>query len=260
MHTGGTDTHDLAAAAGKQADAAKVQSEQAKAQTKKMAESLTKTDALIKNATEQARAMKKLAEAAKRQAEIASVGLRPWIKITAIELRPGMGSIKTLGFHWPLTGAAIPPMLQVKVSMLNVGHSPAQDVEVIPELFFGKFTSDKRHNIVSNEEQRFCKSVIDRLPTAAASVVFPSDPSEIYLGAGGTVQDSDITRVLGSPTPSSAASLILCINYKGAGSVSYQTQALSGLYEDNQILIPIGLDVDADRLRLIREPNGDHAN
>ena len=60
---------------------------------------------------------------------------RPWIKITTVELRPGIAPIKTLMFHWPLTGAEVPPILQVKVSLLNVGHSPAQNVEAVPEFF-----------------------------------------------------------------------------------------------------------------------------
>lgn len=201
-----------------------------------------------------------LAEAAKSQAEIASTGLRPWIKITSIELRPGIGPIKTLGFHWPLTGATVPPVLQVKVSMLNVGHSLAQDIEVWPELFFGKFESDKWHDVVTNEQQRFCKSVIDRKPTGAANIVFPSDSSESNMGVGGIVHDADIIHRPDNPASYSAASLILCVNYKGVGSIPYQTQAWSGLYEDNQVLITVGLDADAGRLRLIREPNGDHAN
>jgi cell division protein FtsL len=83
MHSGAADTHDLAVAAGKQADAAKAQSEQAKAQTEKMGESLTKTDALITKATEQAAATNKLAKQAKRQSDIAAQTFeaeeRPWI-------------------------------------------------------------------------------------------------------------------------------------------------------------------------------------
>jgi hypothetical protein len=58
---GSQDTHDLAVAAGKQANAAKAQSEQAQAQTEKMAESLRKTDDLIREATEQAKAANRLA-------------------------------------------------------------------------------------------------------------------------------------------------------------------------------------------------------
>jgi hypothetical protein len=260
MHKGGIDTHDLAVAAGKQADAAKAQSEQAKAQTKKMAESLRKTDALIRIASEQAVATTKLVEAAKQQADTASAGLRPWIRITTVELRPGIGPIKTLGFHWPLTGALVPPMVQVKVSMLNVGHLLAQDVEVIPELFFGKFQSDKWYEVVTNEQQRFCKSVINNTPTGAAKVVFPSDPMESEMGVGGIVHDADIMHVPGNPASYAAASLIICVNYRGDGITRYQTQARSGLYEDDQVFIDTGLDVNADRLKLIREPNSDHAN
>jgi hypothetical protein len=83
MHEGGAETHDLAVAAGKQADAAKVQSEQAIAQTQKMTESLKKTGTLIGNATEQTKATNKLAQQATRQNTIAAEALeseeRPWI-------------------------------------------------------------------------------------------------------------------------------------------------------------------------------------
>src|SRR6266700_1546821 len=63
MHTTGIDTHDLAVAAGKQADAAKKQSEQAKAQTNRMKDSLERTDRLIKSTND-------LAAQARRQADI----------------------------------------------------------------------------------------------------------------------------------------------------------------------------------------------
>jgi hypothetical protein len=88
IHSGAKDTHDLAVAAGKQADAAKAQSEQAKAQTEKMTESLSKTDELIRQATEQAKATNRLAQQAKRQADIAVNTLeaeeRPWLGIDHI--------------------------------------------------------------------------------------------------------------------------------------------------------------------------------
>ena len=199
------------------------------------------------------------AKAAKESADAAIAGIRPWIKITAVELRDGIGPIKTLGFHFPPTGAAMPPMLQVKVSMLNMGHSVAQDVEVNAELFFGKFQSDKWYDVVTTEQQRFCESVSKRAPTGAAKIIFPSESTEFFMGVGGIVQDADMTHLSGNPNPYAAASLILCVNYSGDGSLVHQSQARSSLYEDKQAMIAIGLDVDADRLTLIREPNGDHA-
>jgi hypothetical protein len=70
--------------------AAKTQSEQAKVQTAKMGESITKTDALIRQATEQAKATNRLAEQAKRQAKIAADALeseeRPWIGFDHINI------------------------------------------------------------------------------------------------------------------------------------------------------------------------------
>ena len=90
--------------------------------------------------------------------------------------------------------------------------------------------------------------------------MFPSDTAEFDVGAGGVVHDADITKVPNDPARYSAAALILCVNYRGGGKTLYQTQAWLGLYDDNRILIPIGVDADADSLKLIREPNGDHAN
>jgi hypothetical protein len=82
------DTHDLAIAAGKQADAAKTQSDQAVAQTDKMGKSLEKTDSLI-------RATADLAAQAKRSANLSATNLqasqdaihldeRPWIGIAGV--------------------------------------------------------------------------------------------------------------------------------------------------------------------------------
>jgi hypothetical protein len=84
MRSGGTDTHDLAVAAGKQADAAKILAEQAKVQTGKMSESLEK-------ATEQAIATNNLAKQAKRSADIArdafKASNRPYVGIGTIMIK-----------------------------------------------------------------------------------------------------------------------------------------------------------------------------
>jgi len=56
----------------------------------------------------------------------------------------------------------------------------------------------------------------------------------------------------------SAAALIICVSYKGVPQRS-QTQAWFGLYEDKSILIKIGTDMNASRLKLIRDETGDHA-
>jgi hypothetical protein len=198
----------------------------------------------------------KSAEAARQSADAAVASLRPWIKINNIELRHGIGPAKTLMFHWPTTGAAeISPMLQTRVTFVNEGHSVAQDVEVWSELFFGQFVTDKWLDTVTREQARFCKSVADRRPTGAAGIVYPSDSSELNMGVGGTIQDADIVQAI--PV---AASLIACVNYRGTALTRYQTQAWSGLLEDNSVFIKPGVDADASRLKLIRQENGDHAN
>lgn len=176
---------------------------------------------------------------------------RPWVKINTIELRKGAGPIKTLMFHFPPTGTETGPMLQTHVTFANVGHSVAQGVEAEAELFSGEFMSDKWHDVVTKEQGRFCDSVIDRTPSSAATIVFPSDPSEVFMGVGGLPLKKDSRN---------ATALIICINYQGGLKMHYQTQAWAGLYEDNSIFIAPGVDVDLNRLRLIREANGDHAN
>src|SRR5260370_3179734 len=76
MKSGGKDTHDLAVAAGKQADDTKALADQAKAQVDKMAESVAKTDSLIKETTKQANSTAELAREAKRSADIADSELK----------------------------------------------------------------------------------------------------------------------------------------------------------------------------------------
>ena len=70
MHSGGVDTKALADAAKAQADAAKAQADEAKEQVGKMAEALTKTDSLIKEATAQAIATKGIAASTQNQEAI----------------------------------------------------------------------------------------------------------------------------------------------------------------------------------------------
>src|ERR1017187_4478006 len=189
-------------------------------------------------------ANRKAADAAKSAADTAAAGLRPWIKITSVELRGGIGPIKTLMFHWPLTGQAVPPILQFKVSVTNIGKSVAQDVEVIPELFFGKFESDKWHRTGSLEQDRFCRSVMNR-KAGDTRTIFPGDPFDWQMGVGGIIGDADAM-----PSPGGrrtvAGLLILCVNYRGG-----QTQSSFGLYENNSIHIPVGVDADLPNLRLI---------
>jgi len=93
MHSGGVDTHDLAVAAKSQADAAIAQANEAKEQVGKMAESLTKTDALIKEATAQAIATNNLALQAQRAADYAQQAIktsveseRPWVGVSTAQV------------------------------------------------------------------------------------------------------------------------------------------------------------------------------
>jgi hypothetical protein len=117
MHTGSGDTHALADAAKRQADAAKSLAEQATTQTNKMAESLAKTDTLIQEATAQADATNRLATEAKRSADIAHNALvisnRPYVGVadsgvTIIAEDQG----RRANFH---------------ITVKNFGNAPARD-------------------------------------------------------------------------------------------------------------------------------------
>jgi prefoldin subunit 5 len=191
--------------------------------------------------------LQKSAEAAKNAADTAYASIRPWIKIDSVELVQATGPIKTLMFHWPLTEKAVPPTIQVRPSIINVGHTVAQDAEVFGELFFGKFASDKWYDVVTREQKRYCESMANRTPSSASRIVFPSDRWESNFGIG-----SSLTH--------SAASLILCVNYRGVSPDRFQTQARFSVLEDKVLLIELGTDTDATRLSLGREPSGDHAN
>jgi hypothetical protein len=108
------------------------------------------------------------------------------------------------------------------------------------------------------EERQFCQAVANRSASGAAQIGFPSDPLKNVFAPSGIIRDADITRVNGARF--SSAAVLLCVNYKGAGDAHYQTQAWFGLYEDNNIAIPVGVDVSSNHLRLIREQNGDSAH
>lgn len=198
----------------------------------------------------QAKEMRRATIAAQRSADAAYTELRPWVKITDLKLRDGGGPIKTLMFHQFPGGPLIPPFLQVNVSVVNVGHTVAQDAEVFPELFTGVFDSSHWYDIVTKEEHRFCDSIADRREhTGASAVVFPSDSKDWNVGAGGT---------LNVPADNFAAAFIVCVNYRGIPGSKFQTQAWYGLYEDRSVRIG-NTDMDASHLQLIRNEAGDHA-
>jgi hypothetical protein len=89
MKSGGVDTKALADSAKSQADAAKAQAEESKLQVENMAQSLSKTDNLIKEATEQTTATNRLAVQAQRSADYAKQSIdtavdaeRPWVGVS----------------------------------------------------------------------------------------------------------------------------------------------------------------------------------
>ncbi len=198
MHSGSADTHDLAIAAGKQADAAKAQSEQAKAQTEKMAESLGKTDDLIRQATEQSKATNALALATKRSAEIAEQALksnidsawedrRPWVGLQSSECLQCSFNNDTL-IIGRLVGViantgrtpAIKMNIQMGMSINAKRKEPIPDVDQISsrnEEMMSKLkenlTPDEIADLEANTRELFEQSVLAPYSTRSISGVVP---------------------------------------------------------------------------------------
>jgi hypothetical protein len=198
------------------------------------------------------------ADAAKNSADATIVGIRPWIKITNVELRPSVGPIKTLMFHWPTDGREVPPTLQFKVTLNNIGHSVAENRQVIPELFFAPFKDNVWGHEIVREQERLCGTNRAHEPDSTASIIFPGESDEVYMGIGGIVHQEDIFSD-SAGRKAAAAVLIVCVNYMGSG-IHYQSQARFGIYENNSILLPINVDADAKSLKLIRDPSADRAH
>lgn len=200
------------------------------------------------------------ADAAKNAADSASASIRPWIKITDVGFRQGIGSIKTLMFHWPVDTPRLPgvpfpgtttkPNLQDKIIIVNIGHSVAEDLQVFQDLYASKFDPVSWHSDVLREEKRFSAWALHSNPKDASMILFPSDSWE----QDGTITTAD---VLGEGY---AMALLVCVNYRDTSTATHQTQSWFGLYENSRILIDPKMDADASVLRLIREPSGDQAN
>jgi hypothetical protein len=123
MHDSGTDTHDLAVAAGQQAIAANTQSQQAIAQTSKMSESLKKTDDLIKATNVLAVQAKRQADAARdamsAAAESSNQDRRPWV---------GLQSLQCNNCKIETDGSFV--VGDLSAFLVNTGKTPAVDMIV----------------------------------------------------------------------------------------------------------------------------------
>ena len=192
IRTGGKDTHDLAVAAAKQADAAKAQSRQAEAQTKKMGESLRKTDALIRQSTEQAKATNKLAVQAKRSADegeslarIAQKSLeisteemrldqRAWVWIRDVVTSSG----KEIDQPDPISGKPVHLMSvdTVDVLLANTGKTPALGVTIGDTILTTRKISDRIPDYDAVKEEIDKRLERFGVPSRARSVSPPGPP------------------------------------------------------------------------------------
>lgn len=146
IHSGSKDTHDVAVAAGKQADAAKTQSEQAIQQTATMGQSLSKTDDLI-------RATVDLAKQAKRSADIASLALKANEESTEQERRPWVGIMAVQCSNCVSKQDRSLSIGQLFATVANTGKTPALDLTI--NAFS---TTRKREDQIPDMETEFRKS------------------------------------------------------------------------------------------------------
>lgn len=140
MHSGGTDTHDLAIAAKTQADEARIQAGQAKIQADKAIESAEYMDQLAKETLAEARGTNKLAVQAQRSAEYAG----QLAKTAEAELATAQSNAKNDQRAWlgvqqtQLESFDVGKRISVIVMLSNTGKSPARhetyvgQIEVLP--------------------------------------------------------------------------------------------------------------------------------
>jgi hypothetical protein len=182
IKSGGQDTHDLAVAAGKQADAAGKQADFAKLQLEEMKEQVTATHELAVAAQHQADAAKRAAGAARRSADTASRQLemtdRPWIRDTVT-------SAFEIGWqHGSYLGWA------VGIRIENVGHAVATGI--FPEVKLIAIEGADFIDYPRREAKKICDDVDARFekikgdPPAWAASVYPgaavdSQGHDVYL-------------------------------------------------------------------------------
>jgi len=138
MRSGGRDTHDLAVAA-------KAQADQATAQTQKMAESLTKTDSLIKATTAQVKAANDLASEAKRAADLSKQTVDAESARFIDDQRPYLWVNKT---DAPLLQAGHKAIWSFEYT--NYGRSPAIGVVLRAQTIFGSGSRARIRNDLYN--------------------------------------------------------------------------------------------------------------
>jgi len=249
MQSGGKDTHKLALAA-------KAQSEQAVAQTTKMAESLTKTDELIRQSAAQAKATSDLARQAKQSADTARAQLelseRPWLTVSF--------TVET-----PLTFLDGGTQLALRAHITNIGHSVATGV-VVPIQTYLASDANAIFREPLERQQKMCGAIastpfeIDQ--DQRGMVVFPGgiDDSQL-VGLGISKAEMESTKTI---NPHFRVKHILpiivgCVDYRYATSSRhhqtrfiYHVQRFDPATPPNIFSIEVGREVPSSSVILIR--------
>ena len=159
MQSGGTDTHNLAVAAGNQAtwtqslaDYMKTQADRTKDLADRMKDQADQTTTIAGQAVIQAEAAQSAAKTARRSLEISH---RPWLVVKATVASP-------------LTYDAQGANITIHYSIANIGNSPAIGIWVWPEFYI--LNGTKPAGMI--ERERICKELVART-TKFGQIVYP---------------------------------------------------------------------------------------
>lgn len=137
MHTGGQDTHDLAVAAGKQADAAAKQADSARLQLEEMKKQVSDTHDLALAAKDQANAAQKTADTAH---DTLTRSNRPWVGVESVQITQPIGFLKAGDGKDPtyfVNGS-------LEIIIKNFGSSPALSVKTFMEAYDPSFFTKEK--------------------------------------------------------------------------------------------------------------------
>lgn len=257
MKSGGVDTHELAIAAGKQADAASKQADRTKDLADRMKDQADRTKVIADQAIVQAQAA---SSAAKTASDQLVLGERPWVKIKHRIISP-----LTFDVGGRVSGNVA--MITVEDSIENVGQSVALNVlsweDVIP------LDPDFTDKTARARQQQWCEDSRHRRPGMVTGyTLFPHDPM---------VQQSKMGPTMDTVTRSAASNradlkgkvafiLVGCVVYRSSfepqNSSAHETSFVYylGVPQDvgfNPYIVPNGI---ADTLRLILMPIGFYAD
>jgi hypothetical protein len=251
MHTGGADTHDLAVAAGKQADAAKALADQAKAQTEKM-------DKLIKEATAQATATGQQA----RASMAASLTQQKQLEVTdRARIRVEITGNRDIPPNALFPGALIFDAdgrgnLGRTIILHNVGRSIATEVRIRNDTLVTDPNDPAAISLPINRQKEFCATRSDaniknKLPPPSYTV-FPEYPTKFHEASTfetKSIPDAPADRSLKNGKPVGLF-VIGCVDYRyGSSAQNHQTGFIFEVYGDTKHqAIQIKMTIPADNL------------